>query len=178
MRVIYTSLDGFSSKKCEVKNYTELTDDFVEWVNEKSVQLLINRNEAELKDGEELRKITSDVNEQVFFMMSGHSYFLDYFLPRYKIAIEIDGAYHKDRLEEDKKRDLYFSNIGIRTIRIKARDVMRGNFLKELELSLKTTKTKKNKHKNKKKSKAAEELKAARKRLREHDKMKYNSKWI
>ena len=76
--------------------------------------------------------LTSDVQEQVYFRISGRSYFLDFFLPKYNLAIEIDGGYHKARRYEDKHRDMDFSHIGIRTIRIPSKDVLKGNFLESL----------------------------------------------
>ena len=134
---VYTSLDNFKLKHQEVKSYTELDDDMAEWIDENSIHLLISRNKAELLAGDELKKYVSDVQEQVYFRIEGHSYFLDYYLPKYKIAIEIDGNIHKIRKEEDKERDKLFSSIGIRTIRIPAKEVMKGDFIKCLRERLK-----------------------------------------
>ena len=55
-RKIYTSLDNFYLKHIDVISYTELNDDLVEWINENSIKLLINRNKAEMLAGEELKK--------------------------------------------------------------------------------------------------------------------------
>ena len=134
--IVYTSLDNFKLKRWKVKSYTKLGDDLVEWVNENSIKLLISRNKAELLAGEELKKYVHEVHEQVYFMIDNHSYFLDYYLPKYKLAIEIDGGYHKTRKIEDKERDKMFNEIGIRTIRIKSKDVLRGNFIKSLKEKL------------------------------------------
>lgn len=142
-RKIYTSLDNFKLKHTDVISYTELNDDLVEWINEKSIKLLINRNKAELIAGEELKKYISEVHEQVYFRISGHSYFLDYYLPKYRLAIEIDGNYHKIRRVEDKERDKMFNDIRIRTIRISSKDVLRGNFIKSLKEKLTPKKHKK-----------------------------------
>ena len=56
-RKIYTSLDNFKLKHIDVISYTELNDDLVEWINENSIKLLINKNNAEMLAGEELKKI-------------------------------------------------------------------------------------------------------------------------
>ena len=136
-KIVYTSLDNFKLKHQEVKSYTELDDDMVEWIDENSIHLLVSRNKAELLAGDELKKYVNDVQEQVYFRIEGHSYFLDYYLPKYKIAIEIDGNIHKIRKEEDKERDKLFSSIGIRTIRIPAKEVMKGDFIKCLREKLK-----------------------------------------
>ena len=66
-KVVYTSLDNFKLKHQEVKSYLELDDSMVEWIEENSIHLLISRNKAELKAGEELKKYISDVQEQVYF---------------------------------------------------------------------------------------------------------------
>lgn len=52
------------------------------------------------------------------------------------MAIEIDGSYHKIRRIEDKERDKMFNEIGIRTIRINSKDVLRGDFIKSLKEKL------------------------------------------
>ena len=135
-RTIYTSLDNYKSNKAKVKSLFDLDEYFVEWVNEKSVKLLIERRKSELLAGEELKRLTSEVHEQVFFKIADRSYFLDYFLPRYNIAIEIDGGYHKSRRKEDNIRDKDFLSIGIRTIRITSGEVLKGKFIEVLKSKL------------------------------------------
>ena len=179
-RKIYTSLDNFKLKHTNVLSYTELNDDLVDWINENSIKLLINRNKAEMLAGEELKKYVNEVHEQVYFRISGHSYFLDYYLPDYKIAVEIDGEYHKKRKDIDKQRDKDFLSIGIRTIRISAKDVRNGNFILSFKNAI-SHKTKKKKKKTKKIVTYKNEsrlIKQAKKRLKEHDKMKHKAKWI
>lgn len=144
-RKIYTSLDNFKLKHTDVISYTELNDDLVEWINKNSIKLLINRNKEEMLAGEELKKYVNEVHEQVYFRISGHSYFLDYYLPKYKLAIEIDGNYHKIRRVEDKERYKMFNNIGIRTIRISSKDVLSGNFISKLKYKLTPKKQRKKK---------------------------------
>ena len=141
-KVVYTSLDNFKLKHQEVKSYLKLDVSMVEWIEENSIHLLISRNKAELKAGEELKKYINDVQEQVYFRIEGHSYFLDYYLPKYKIAIEIDGSFHKIRKTEDKERDKLFWGIGIKTIRIPAKEVLRGNFISVLRERLRPKKKK------------------------------------
>jgi very-short-patch-repair endonuclease len=68
-------------------------------------------------------------------------------VPKYKLAIEVDGNYHKICRVEDKERDKLCNSIGIRTIRISSKDVLRGDFIKSLKEKLTP---KKHKKKNKK----------------------------
>lgn len=133
---IYTSLDGFKSKYNIVKSYTDLGEEFVEWINNNTEKLLNNRNSAELIAERELKEYIKDVEKQVFFKICNHSYFLDYYIPSHRLAIEIDGGYHKLRKTDDKLRDSLFREIGIRTIRIKSKDVLKGNFIKMLKYYL------------------------------------------
>lgn len=142
---IYTSLDSFVSKKHEVKPISSMSEIMQELITERSLKLLVSRNKAELMAGEELKKYVNDVHEQVFFKICQHTYFLDYYLPKYRIAIEIDGGYHKVRRVEDKEIDMLFNNIGIRTIRISSKDVLSGNFISKLKYNLTPKKQRKNK---------------------------------
>ena len=139
-KVVYTSLEDFIPKSGTAKSFFELGEEFSDWVVENSIKLLSKRNKAELMAGEELKKYISVVHEQVFFRISGCCYFLDYYIPKYRLAIEIDGSYHKTRRIEDKQRDNHFKHIGIKTIRIKAKDVLKGNFIIKLREKLTTNK--------------------------------------
>lgn len=44
-------------------------------------------------------------------------YIIDIYLPKFGIAIELDGSFHDNRQEYDSKRDGYLENIGILTLR-------------------------------------------------------------
>lgn len=129
---IYTSLDNFRLKRREVLPYTELGDTFAEWIEETATNLLCKRNAAELAARAELKKRT-DTQEQVFFRINGRSYFLDFYLPKYRMAIEIDGGYHKMQRERDRERDRDFNEIGVRTIRINSKAVLEGKFMATLK---------------------------------------------
>ncbi len=55
----------------------------------------------------------------------GNVFFFDLFIPKYNIAIEVDGEYHfsKEQKQKDKKRDFITSQYHIITLRIKNADV-------------------------------------------------------
>ena len=181
-KVVYTSIDGFNSPQCVVRSYKELSPDFCEWIEENTCKLLQKRTIAEKLAGEELRKLFTYFHVQPFFLINGRSYFLDFYIPYKSMAIEIDGKCHIERKEEDRLRDEDFRSIGVRTIRIYAKDVFCGKLIDVFNRKVSNKHIKKEKAKNKKKhSKKSNEsklLKDARKRLREHDKMKHNAKWI
>ena len=172
---VYTSLQGFKLKNRQVKGCNELNDELVEWITEKSATLLTRKNTAELLAGKELMRLYGEVHQQVYFRIFGRSYFLDYYLPKEKIAVEIDGSYHKDRKMEDKQRDSDFLTIGIRTIRIKSSVVLSGKFT---DCFLSAVSSLKKKAKKKHRKKKPSELKEAMKRLHEHDQMKHHATWI
>lgn len=178
MKVVYTSLDGFKLKKWQVKSIEDLPQEYYEWVNEHGVKLLGKRNQIELKAGKELRMLYKDVQEQVYFNIFGRSYYLDYYIPHRRLAIEIDGGYHKDNKKHDNIRDKDFNKIGIRTIRILAKDV--GNIKDVLEKML-TKKQKKKETQRKRITVTINDDKrfaSAYKRLKQHNSMKHKASWI
>jgi very-short-patch-repair endonuclease len=54
-------------------------------------------------------------------------YVLDFFCPRYRLAIEVDGEAHgrSDQPERDAVRDAWSASEGIKVVRIPAADVLR-----------------------------------------------------
>ncbi len=52
-----------------------------------------------------------------------YNYFLDFYFPKKKIVLEIDGKQHKYRTEHDKIRDERLQNIGIKVFRIKWKSI-------------------------------------------------------
>ncbi|MCP3729124.1 endonuclease domain-containing protein [Sphingomonas sp. MG17] len=57
---------------------------------------------------------------------AGEHYVLDFFCPRHKLAVEVDGEAHErgDRPERDAVRDAWVSSQGVRTLRIPAVEVL------------------------------------------------------
>ena len=53
-------------------------------------------------------------------MFDNKIYFSDFFIPKMKLIIEVDGDYHNSIMqsENDEERDALFSSIGIKTVRI------------------------------------------------------------
>lgn len=68
---------------------------------------------------------------QAPFVVFGKIYFVDFYLPDLKIAIEIDGQYHNliSQKEYDKERERDMEWIGIKTIRIKNEIVLNKGLL-------------------------------------------------
>jgi very-short-patch-repair endonuclease len=55
-------------------------------------------------------------------------YIVDFFCPRVKLAIEIDGSHHLvgETVEYDRIRDDYLSSLGLRVLRFSNSDVMKN----------------------------------------------------
>jgi len=52
------------------------------------------------------------------------NYIVDFFCSTCKVVIEIDGITHDDKIEYDKKRDVYLEGLGLTVIHITASDVL------------------------------------------------------
>lgn len=48
-KIVYTSLEDFTSSKVSVRKYTELPDSFCEWIENTTEKLLVSRSVAELR---------------------------------------------------------------------------------------------------------------------------------
>lgn len=109
--------------------YTELNDNFVEWINETCMELISKSTFPENLFKKKMFLNNIDFVEQAFFMINGKSYFLDFIMPKYMIAIEIDGSSHIKKEDQDFERDRLFNSIGIKTLRISNSDVYRKDFI-------------------------------------------------
>ena len=50
-------------------------------------------------------------------------YFADFFCESHKLAVEVDGVSHADKVEHDERRDIYFRGAGIAVLRVGDEDV-------------------------------------------------------
>ena len=53
-------------------------------------------------------------------------YIVDFYAPRAKLVVEVDGSQHllPDHLEKDAKRDAYLGDMGLRVLRFDSRQVL------------------------------------------------------
>lgn len=91
-----------------------------EWIETRRYELQFSANKYEHYVGEYLLSHNVSFIHQAPFIINGKIYFLDFFIPSLRIAIEVDGASHEYswKHEKDKDRDSNFKSIGIKTIRI------------------------------------------------------------
>ena len=125
--VVYTDVVDFESPYGRVMEffYTDLGDKYAKWVEEKRNYLFANRTKSELLFSKIMSKSNAIVIEQPYFNINKKGYFLDFYLPQYGLAFELNGKVHKGEENEwyDIDRDLAFHAIGIKTIRLSNLDI-------------------------------------------------------
>lgn len=131
MRKIYTT-ENVRIEGVEVNGIDKLPLKERKWVVETRKVLLRRVTLPEKVTARMFGKFEDKPVRQAYFKIRGRSYFLDFFFPTRMIAVEIDGSVHRFKKEHDKKRDIDFRSIGIRTIRIKNKDVMCGKLYEKL----------------------------------------------
>ncbi len=54
------------------------------------------------------------------------NYIVDFFAPKTKLIVEVDGSHHmeRDHARKDKYRDAYMTNLGLRVLRFNNRQVL------------------------------------------------------
>ena len=129
MRTIYTSVKGLRIDGVETVGIEKLA--IADKIRERQ-DVLRKRSTYPEKVSSSLMQLFDDRPlRQAYFRIRGRSYFLDFFFPLRMIAVEIDGSSHYGRKEYDRQRDADFRSIGIRTIRIKNKDVMNGKLFEK-----------------------------------------------
>ncbi|HIY88143.1 MAG TPA: endonuclease domain-containing protein [Candidatus Bacteroides pullicola] len=91
-----------------------------EWIETRRYELQFSANKYEHNVGAYLLSHNVSFIHQAPFVINGKIYFLDFFIPSLRIALEVDGPSHDSMLkrEKDKDRDSAFKSIGVKTIRI------------------------------------------------------------
>ena len=56
------------------------------------------------------------------------NYIVDFYCPKRKLIIELDGGQHceEEEMKRDKKRDSYLENIGLKVLRFSDRDIFKN----------------------------------------------------
>jgi very-short-patch-repair endonuclease len=124
---VYTDVDEFESPYSFVTEYTytELGEKYARWIKNTQMRLLSNKTPSEKSFSSIMRQTNTKVIEQPYFKINDNGYFLDFYLPEYGLAFELNGKVHKGQENEeyDFYRDYAFHSIGIRTIRLSNRDI-------------------------------------------------------
>lgn len=134
---VYTTLDNLNlGMFVNVKSYKNLDEKYQKWIENKTAELLQKRTFPEKKLSSILEDSIFHVEEQPFFLINGKGYFLDFFIPAFNVAIELNGDVHRSSENHvyDWKRDSAFFNIGIKTIRLTNREVYLKDFKERLDV--------------------------------------------
>lgn len=64
---------------------------------------------------------------QVYRQKPIGEYIVDFFIPKAKLVVEVDGSQHliSGNVERDRKRDAYLQDIGLMVLRFNSRDVLK-----------------------------------------------------
>lgn len=102
-----------------------------EWIETKRYELQYSANKYEHLLGAFLLSHDVKFIHQAPFVINGKIYFLDFFIPSLRIAIEVDGVSHSwyDHPNKDSNRDMDFKTIGVKTIRISNDEVSSKKYL-------------------------------------------------
>lgn len=108
-----------------------------EWIETRRYELQYSANKYEHLLGAFLLSHDVKFIHQAPFVINGKIYFLDFFIPSLRIAIEVDGVSHSwyDRPNKDSNRDMDFKTIGVKTIRISNDEVSSKKYL-EIRLKI------------------------------------------
>ncbi|MCI7387789.1 MAG: endonuclease domain-containing protein [Bacteroides uniformis] len=108
-----------------------------EWIETKRYELQYSANKYEHLLGAFLLSHDVKFIHQAPFVINGKIYFLDFFIPSLRIAIEVDGVSHSwyDHPNKDSNRDMDFKTIGVKTIRISNDEVSSKKYL-EIRLKI------------------------------------------
>lgn len=102
-----------------------------EWIETRRYELQYSANKYEHLLGAFLLSHDVKFIHQAPFVINGKIYFLDFFIPSLRTAIEVDGVSHLwyDHPNKDNNRDIDFRTIGIKTIRISNDEVSSKKYL-------------------------------------------------
>ena len=91
-----------------------------DWIETTRYKIQSSANKYERLIGEYLINKKIIFVHQAPFMFDDKIYFSDFFIPRMRLIVEVDGDYHNSisQSESDEERDDLFSSLGIKTIRI------------------------------------------------------------
>lgn len=134
-RYVYrTTMQSWLANKQRVAQEKKGRKKGLGWVERTRMELKKKSTKYERIVLKELKRVGFvNIDVQYNVVVNGHLYFLDIYLNDYKVAIEVDGGYHEEELQQlhDKERDRLLLIAGIKTLRIKNEDVLNPDKLSE-----------------------------------------------
>lgn len=123
--IVQTPLELYNAKSyikdyAIIAKFSSMSDSTKDWIEVHRYDLQNKANKYEHFVGNYLIKKGVNFIHQAPFVINRMIYFLDFFIPTLRVALEIDGIYHSSskQNEKDSFRDKDFKTIGIKTIRI------------------------------------------------------------
>lgn len=116
----FYNLSNFKDDYKIIGRFCNLSFSKKDWIETTRYKLQASANKYERLVGEYLISKNISFIHQAPFMFDDKIYFSDFFIPKMKLIIEVDGDYHNSIMqsENDEERDVLFSSIGIKTVRI------------------------------------------------------------
>lgn len=100
------------------------------------LQSFVENNKKNITDGEKaamcvLEEICIEYEFQKPCLVFGHSYIMDFYLPKHGVCIEIDGGYHdtQNQLLKDREKTNMLAKSGVLTVRFTNEEAQNGNGL-------------------------------------------------
>lgn len=92
----------------------------------------MNITDAEKAAKNILEEMGIDYEFQKPCLIAGHSYIMDFYLKKYGICLEIDGAYHDtpEQLLKDREKTNVLAKSGILVVRFSNEETLIGNSIK------------------------------------------------
>lgn len=134
--VVHTPLDihnisNYIEDYAIIAKFSHLPFSKREWIETKRYEHQFNANKYDHLLGEYLIRHDVKFIHQAPFVICGRIYFLDFFIPSIRVALEVDGISHSYMYQKDKdmNRDSDFKSIGVKTIRISNDEVSSSRYL-------------------------------------------------
>lgn len=98
---------GFMARKYKPYSNPNKNNPNAPWWSKTKKKLVLRQTKQELYFYDTIKDLYPKLRiiPQKTLKVKNRRFFLDFYIPRIKLAIEIDGGYHKQRKKEDAERD-------------------------------------------------------------------------
>lgn len=94
-----------------------------DWIRNRRYELQSEANVYEKRLFAFMKENNINCHHQMPFIINKNIYFADFYLPKFRCIVEVDGVSHRGREGHDGDRDEDFKDAGIRTVRIKNSEI-------------------------------------------------------
>lgn len=100
-----------------------VSDSTKDWIRNRRYELQSEANVYENKLFAFMKENNITCCHQMPFVINKNIYFADFYLPKFRCIVEVDGVSHRGREGHDGDRDEDFKDAGVRTVRIKNSEI-------------------------------------------------------